>query len=106
MAYKVECEWRNKQKVVVNPDGQVWPCCYLCNPTYKHSVVVGHMLEKNDVWLKYLANAEKYNVFNRPLSEIMREEWFTETLPESWEKEETSLQACKHWCSNRINNNT
>ena len=36
---KIVCEWGVKNKVVINPDGQVLPCCYFCNP---------HFYNKND----------------------------------------------------------
>ena len=34
----IECEWKNNNRVIVNPDGQVWPCCYLSNLAYKYDI--------------------------------------------------------------------
>ena len=31
---KIICQWEKVDKVLINPDGQVFPCCYLSNPAY------------------------------------------------------------------------
>ena len=30
----IKCQWGDKDKYLVNPDGQVFPCCYLSNVYY------------------------------------------------------------------------
>jgi len=59
--------------------------------------------QKSPVYMEYSGYKDELNIFKTPLSDIMRHKWFTETLPKSWEKEETSTHACKVWCSNLIN---
>ena len=39
---KITCEWAKDERYVVNPDGQVWPCCYLCNNVFKHGRDLTH----------------------------------------------------------------
>jgi len=105
MSYEVKCEWREgKKTIVINPDGQVWPCCYMCNTGNDYK---GHPnrqdRHENNVYMEYHGYKDELNIFKNSLDKIMRHKWFTQTLPKSWEKEETSTKACKEWCSNLIN---
>ena len=34
MACNIHCEWQRSRRAIVNPDGQVIPCCYLANTMY------------------------------------------------------------------------
>ena len=35
MSIDIKCEWLSQDKILVNPDGQVFPCCYLANKYYR-----------------------------------------------------------------------
>ena len=79
----ISCKWLNSRRVVVNPDGQVAPCCYLANLFFKKG---------------YPYNKEEHNIFNKPLEEILGEsEWFNKELPESWDNE--PFEQCIDYCS-------
>lgn len=132
MSCNIDCEWMRSKRIIVNPDGQVIPCCYLANTlylgqnyklpqkviddgyyyedpmNYKYDEIedqIGHVeriaasLHKKDIMLEYLADKEKYNLMHTPLDEILSSEWFTKTLPESWEDPTKLLWACKNFCS-------
>ena len=34
----IECIWGKDNRFLVNPDGQVWPCCYLGNIGYTEKI--------------------------------------------------------------------
>ena len=92
----IVCEWGKKNKFVVNPDGQVIPCCYLANLLYSKTLSGGVMDE-------YVQNQQQYNAFVKPIPEILTSDWFTKTLPESWKSDETAHSVCKKWCDNATN---
>lgn len=81
----ISCKWLKERRVVVNPDGQVMPCCYLANRFYRE---------------EYPYNKEEHNIFNKPLEEILGEsEWFNKELPESWDNE--PFKQCIKFCSSK-----
>ena len=114
----IECQWMRDRRLVVNPDGQVLPCCYFANSIYI-KVETGRLnaeYAKNQHWpdgsikkikinadvLKdYYKEKDKYNIFKRPLKDIINDDWFTKTLPESWENEEKTCNLCIKHCSKR-----
>jgi len=106
----IKCEWLEKEVAQVNPDGQVYPCCYLGNPHYrvllgeKEAMVHRHEYETDEeyenakrVWDEYENNLEEFNLNNKTASEILESKWFTETLQESWKT--FPLWTCKKSCS-------
>lgn len=88
----IKCKWQQNNKFVINPDGQVIPCCYLANILYNDPNQHGIMAE-------YIANKLQYNIFHRPVLDILQSDWFVETLPESWQSEDTTHSVCKRWCN-------
>ena len=105
MAPKIRCKWQNEKRLLVNPDGQAFPCCYLGNIYYQaemtphNQVKEGHREQnKHDLLKSYRENADKYNVFKTDVGNIVNGEWFTTTLPESWESEDTVHIQCERMC--------
>lgn len=103
---KIVCRWAMpRNEILINPDGQVLPCCYHGNAHFKGRVASdsynyelhGHPVYKED----YNQNLEKYNVFHTPLSQIMKSEWYTKTLPDSI-KGNNPIHQCTLQCSNKI----
>lgn len=95
-------------KFLVNPDKQVFPCCYLANQGYKFKVTgkyndagmisrgvddVAHPLMQS-----YYQNQEELNLENHSIEEILNHEWFTKTLPESWDSDKPH-RLCLVMCS-------
>ena len=83
----VSCKWLEMEKILVNPDGQVIPCCYLANTLYLNSVDSnqGRNWNLNPTLIKYKQNKKKYNLNNQTVGERWTSDWFNKDLPESWE---------------------
>ena len=113
MKTEIRCQWANWGKVLVNPDGQVWPCCYFANRAYHAQMNGGFFTEENnwfgneegaEVLAKYNEHKEDLNIKNKSMEEILNHEWYTKDLPESWEKEETRFQQCRKFCEHYSSN--
>ena len=102
------CRWLNDEKILVNPDGQVLPCCYLGNPAYLYEATKhtdnpgGRAFAENSVLKKYADNKEQYNLNHRTLKEILTSDWFNKDLPESWKSYTTMPHMCQLFCDNKI----
>tara|TARA_B100000123_G_C25722644_1_gene425326 strand:+ start:1158 stop:1475 length:318 start_codon:yes stop_codon:yes gene_type:complete len=94
---------------VVNPDGQVFPCCYFANNHYftendntynsrGHGTDWWHKDPGQQVMAKYEQNKSHLNVNNKTIEEVLSHEWYEKTLPESWEKQETRDERCIRYC--------
>ena len=92
---KITCKWAKEEKYLINPDGQVWPCCYLCNNVFKH----GRDLTHQPIYEEYFKVKDELNIFKNDINSILRHEWYTKTLPNSWKDEKITLRQCKNHCS-------
>jgi len=92
---KITCKWMEKNRILVNPDGQVLPCCYLANVYYSDTQ---KMIERESIMKEYDNNKERYNIHNNTMEDIINSTWFTHTLPESWEDSSITIRQCKDWC--------
>ena len=117
----VVCEWMQSKRVIINPDGQVVPCCFIANVLYLMDKTGSvEELEKNrddirdQVYRKdlvkrefiadptlaiYYENKQLFNAHNRPVGEILADDWFTKTLPDSWDDSDKISQQCWWNCS-------
>jgi len=98
----ITCEWGNKNKVVINPDGQVWPCCFFCNTTFKSKFTNANdsKFQNNPVMMEYNKSKSDLNVFNNSLDKIINDKWYKTTLPNSWESNEPVNQ-CVRYCGEK-----
>lgn len=107
MSKCIDCEWKKDKIVTINPDGQVWPCCYLQNFNYHMQVIKdeeshfeGNKKKNKWIFKEYYDNKDELNIFKKPLKEILQHKWFTETLPNSWKDyENTTLTQCRTHCT-------
>jgi len=88
---QIECDWKKRGCVVINPDGQVLPCCYLGNKVYRNEI--------KGVLDEYVEDKDKYNLTKHELKDILKGKWFTETLPKSWENYDDAHHICKRYCT-------
>ena len=97
---KIVCEWGVKNKVVINPDGQVLPCCYFCNPHFynKNDPEVRKWFIEHPVMQEYQKYQKELNVFTASLIDIITHKWFQTILPDSWNTGKPVLQ-CEKYCS-------
>ena len=94
--HKIVCQWReNNNRYMVNPDGQVFQCCFLkINFDDEDYFVKG-----KHAWVdEYLDNKEKYNLDNRTMKEIIDDDLFSKKLPESWVNVDTAPGPCQRYC--------
>ena len=117
----IKCKWQEEGRILVNPDGQVWPCCYLCNIAFMAEQKGGfgafNKVEPSDKWggnlmqidgkivtpmMEYKKNYSELNLKNRSMEEILKHEWYTKTLPESWENEEDRIPQCREFCEHSV----
>ena len=117
----IKCEWMQTKRILVNPDGQVLPCCFFANVMYMYDRMgapdewtpkkeygisdqlmdvprVAYETSQENILMQYYYDRDKYNVHNRPLEEILNDEWFAKTLPESWEDENKLARQCATYC--------
>lgn len=127
MSSCINCEWFRTNQVIINPDGQVYPCCYISNTLYlskqygypkkgdliniknedsleyelQHSEGIAMGVPVKD-WLysEYIENEKEFNIDNKPLEEILNHEWF-DKLKNSWEDDNDIPIPiiCKTWCT-------
>ena len=98
--------WLEMNKCLVNPDGQVIPCCYLANGLFRHLSIPDHDLGSGRGWSenktlkKYIDNKENFNLDNQQIDSILKSDWFNKDLPESWDSYDTIPHPCKIFCDN------
>lgn len=117
----IKCEWMQTRRILVNPDGQVLPCCFFANVIYMYDRMgapdkwepkaeygisdqlmdvprVAHETSKESILMDYYENRKEFNIFENDLEDILNSEWFQKTLPESWDDENKLSRQCKNFC--------
>lgn len=138
----IECEWMKTKRILVNPNGQVLPCCYFANAVYMYDMmketesteskylldqdepvdervqrrndfedeITNKIIDKKllntksaqeNVLMRYFQDKDEYNLHKVSLEDIINSEWFTKTLPESWNDEKTAPRFCKKHCTKK-----
>ena len=94
--HKIVCQWReNNNRYMVNPDGQVFQCCFLkINFDDEDYFVKGKHASVDE----YLDNKEKYNLENRTMNEIINDDLFAKKLPDSWKNPDAAPGPCQRYC--------
>ena len=77
--YKVTCEWGKLNKLMVNFDGQVHPCCYIGNQYPLKSGWQDH-----PTFNKYKQRELELNLYHNSLLNIMNDVWYQKQLEESF----------------------
>lgn len=116
----IRCEWMAKNNALINIDGQVYPCCYLANSFTLRNIFGPDLKDFPDemryaggVWKKsehksnsrpylteeYFKHKDELNLKKNSLENILNHEWFTKTLPESWDDENLTHRLCKKYCT-------
>ena len=93
---KIVCQWReNNNRYMVNPDGQVFQCCFL-KKNFDKPYERDHFRKGSHTWVdEYLDNKEKYNLENHSMKEIVDSELFSKKLPDSWKNPDTAPGPCQ-----------
>jgi len=117
----ISCEWMNRKRIVINPDGQVIPCCYFANNIFV-SKQFGYpdTYEKPDeypleyalvnypssarktvhdpILKSYIDNEKDLNIFNNDIEDILDHKWFQE-LYDSWDDSDKISSICTKHCT-------
>lgn len=124
---KTHCKWiEDDEQMLVNPDGQVLPCCYLSNYYAANNIplkskeevydnvntnfrriedqlyyidLVNYEVHNEYLYKEYNKRKDKLNIFTNDLEDILSNEWFTKILPESWEDPKKIAGPCKKICT-------
>ena len=95
---KIICEWAEKNRYLQNFNGQVYPCCYLVQLQTQKLFNGTNRPEEQEIFKKYNEVKDELNVFNNDIETILSHEWFTKTLPESWDDPNKTLKQCTKHC--------
>ena len=95
---KIICEWAEKNRYLQNFNGQVYPCCYLVQTQTQKLFNGTNRPEEQEIFKKYNEVKDELNVFNNDIETILSHEWFTKTLPESWDDPNKTLKQCTKHC--------
>lgn len=100
LEHNIKCRWAlPRNEVVVNPDGQVLPCCFHANHYYGNWSK--NIIKEDPTYKYYIENKNEFNVFKTSIIDIMNSKHFTKTLPESIKGDNPNWSCIKN-CSNRI----
>lgn len=97
----VKCSWADDNIIAVNPDGQVWPCCFLATRDYEGRFKFGHNVNgysdpTHTTMTDY--NREDHNIFNHSLIDmIINSKYLNDRLPTDIKN--NPYQACLKHCS-------
>ena len=87
----IKCQWREKNRILYNIDGQVYPCCYLVNTDYMKGDHQYLMKEYNN-------SKHQLNIFNNDFESINNHPWW-KMLEDSWkDSSDITLRQCIKWC--------
>ena len=119
---KTHCKWmEDDEQMLVNPTGEVIPCCYLSayfrigqitpktdpntwefdhleDQLYHRDRVDNHV-SKEYLYKEYVKRKHELNIFTNDLEDILDSEWFTKILPESWEDPDKIASPCLRICT-------
>ena len=104
----------NRKEIIVNPDGQVVPCCYFANPLMFWQWLKPEK-EKNDdpkafsrymmdtrgsdpLLRAYVENVKQLNIYDNDIEDILEHDWFKQ-LYESWDDPDKTSPICIRNCS-------
>lgn len=82
-----KCPWKNDGTVQIDPWGNLWSCCHVGNKAM-HPLTAAK--------LEYQGIRGKNSLYDHTMQEILENEWFEKTLPESLET--APWQVCKSMC--------
>ena len=89
----VKCQWRERNRLLYNIDGQVYPCCYLVNNNYMKG-------DNQYVMKEYNKNKKELNIFNNDFDAINSHPWWN-ILEKSWKDSDITLHQCIRWCKTK-----
>ena len=102
LSTQITCRWAHDNKVLVNIDGQVLPCCYIGNNYWARKVSQKGYSEfvSHPVMQQYYQSQDDHNIFKNNLIDILTtSKWFNHVLPDSWQDPKNTVRQCSKHCS-------
>lgn len=97
----IKCKWREKNRILYNIDGQVYPCCYLVNNNFA-SDNQAKQTNNQYIMIEYNKVKDELNIFKNDFDSINKHPWW-ELLEQSWDDPSITLRQCKRWCTVKEN---
>ena len=124
MKKRVRCQWYENNKIQINPDGQVFPCCFIGNTMYlsksygypkrgtlepkpdplgvvyeleHHENAAQTIADREQINIEYVKHEDELNINNHSIREILQHEWF-QNITEARKEWDTSPRICKEVC--------
>jgi MoaA/NifB/PqqE/SkfB family radical SAM enzyme len=98
----ITCRWSAQNRVYILSNGDLVPCCYHGNSYWKYLQTGKESeLTRSPHFKKYIKNREKYNIFKIPINDILKSDWYTNTLKNSFTSD-NPIPQCVKICSSRI----
>ena len=101
---KIKCSWREKKQVLINPDGQVYPCCFLANVEYFLQETKNNQKgyeypygRRTVVMNNYNEHKSELNLKNNEMKEILEHDWW-KFLEKSWDEPDKTDRRCIRFC--------
>lgn len=122
---KIYCYWYERGELQINPDGQVFPCCFIANSMFVSKTfgypkpgtlkrrgdlddikfqleepesVAEWVPDRDWVYSEYIENEKDLCLDNVPVDKIVNHEWYKK-LEKAREKWETAPLICKEHCT-------
>lgn len=96
----IDCIAMNAKSLHINNAGIVWPCCYIANPgdrtLFNEGKYTSPEALNHPVFRGVVDNIDEFSLHNHRLEDIVRNKWYTETLPNSFNTD--PLMNCKRTC--------
>lgn len=98
---EVNCAWAERSTVSIDPDGQVFPCCYWSTTYYenKYGKKIG-LFKMIPQMKEYIERLDDFNCEKKPVTDIIQDPLFNEKLVESFQSLDTLSHPCRIHCSN------
>lgn len=91
--HNVVCAAGAANRLQIDHNGNVWPCCYLITATDHKNDDTEH--------LQNMREAGEMNLFQHSLGDILQKHWYTQGLSNSLNKCSTANKACVKWCGSK-----
>ena len=94
---KIVCKWKSDDRYMVNPDGQVYRCCFL-KENYDRPSDDYFSTDTHPWVVDYRENKELYNLDNYTIDEILNSELFSVRLPNTLKDPKKAPLPCQRHC--------
>lgn len=113
--YEITCAWAKKGSVFVTQSTRMWPCCYLATtgnlgmdyPEYTQTnMVQGKIIRplNQNTFYDYYHNREKFMLKHTSFLDIIKSDFWTKGLFESFEDGKNTDSLCKMFCGKKCSN--